>query len=135
MKTSNEIKAFLIEKLEAKDPMALYFEFFDETEEEQPANHIKSVMYKWQCACREVQKERGWNGIDETFPKSIFCWNAYLKSLDHEKPERSQRAIKEMFGWDIKAVAEGKHCNIAQIIIDVLQEHFVNKQKERLGLK
>ena len=133
MKTSNEIKAFLIEKLEAKDPMGLYFEFFEEIEEKQDVNHVKSVMYRWQAACREVQKERGWNGIDETFPKSIFCWNATINAIDSGHAERSYRAIKQAFGWDVKSVAEGKHCNIAQIIIDVLQRHYINKQKERLG--
>lgn len=134
MKTSSEIKAYVIERLEARDPMALYFEFFNETKEDPSVNHIKSVVYKWQCACREIQKERGWNGIDETFPKSIICYNAYLMSLDDEKPEHTQGHIKDVFGWDVKAVADGNHCNIAQIIINVLQENFIKKQKERLGL-
>jgi hypothetical protein len=42
--------------------------------------------------------------------------------------------MKQTFGWDVKAIADGKHCIIAQIIIDALQEAFARKEKERLGL-
>lgn len=135
MKTSNEIKAFVIERLEAKDPMALYFEFFEEIEEKKnDLLHIKAVISRWRCACREVSKEKQWGGISETFPLSIFSWNASLNAINSGQQERNYRALKDALGIDVKAIAEGKHCNIAQIIIDVLQEHFIEKQKERLGL-
>ena len=134
MKTSNEVKAFLIEKLEARDPMALYSEFFDEIEESADVLHVKSVVSRWRCACREVSKEKNWPGIDETFPQSIFCWNATINAIDHKKSDKFYQHVKQAFGWDIKAIADGKHCPIAQIIINALQEAFIKKQKERLGL-
>ena len=133
MKTSNEIKQYIIERLEAKDPMSLYFEFFQQVEECNSVLHVKTVQSRWQCACREVSKEKGWKGIDETFPKSIFCWNATINAIRRGKTDSDYRKLKEAFGWDVKAIAEGKHCTIAQIIIDALQEAFVRKEKERLG--
>lgn len=134
MKTSSEIKAFIIEKLEAIDPMVLYFEFFNQIEEEMNALHIKTVISRWRCACREVSKEKDWAGLDETFPQSIFCWNATLNIIDSGETEKKFRIINDSLGLDVKAIAEGKHCNIAQIIINALQRNFINKQKERLGL-
>ena len=135
MKTSSEIKAFIIERLDARDPMELYFEFFRQIEENSHDKlSIKAVQSRWQCACREVSKELGWKGLDETFPKSIFCYNAYMNALQKGDTDKYVRWIKQELGWDVKTIAEGKHCNIAQIIIDVLQENFINKQMERLGL-
>lgn len=135
MKTSSEIKAFIIERLDAKDPMALYMEMFGQMEEDKNnVQHIKAVMSRWRCACREVQKEMGWNGIDETFPRSIFCYNASLNALDKGKEQQFYRSLKATFGWDVKEVSEGKHCAIADIIIGALQEAFIRKQKQRLGL-
>jgi len=134
MKTSSEIKAFIIEKLEARDPLALYYEFFNQIEEEINILHIKTVVSRWRCACREVSKEKNWAGLDETFPQSIFCWNATINIIDSGEAEKKFRIIKDSLGWDVKAIAEGDHCNIAQIIINALQRHFINKQKERLGL-
>lgn len=135
MTTSSEIKAFVIERLEARDPMALYFEFFRQIEEDKNnLLHIKGVVSRWRCACREASKEKKWGGLSESFPQSIFCWNATINAIDSGHAEKNYRAIKQALGWDVKAVADGKHCNIAQIIIDTLQEHFIRKQKERLGL-
>ena len=91
MKTSNEIKQFIIERLEAKDPMSLYFEFFNQIKEENSVLGVKAIQSRWQCACREVSKEKGWKGIDETFPKSIFCWNAAINAINRggrDEPDR-----------------------------------------------
>lgn len=133
MKTSNEIKQYIIERLEARDPMALYYEFFDQVKAEDSVLGVKAVQSRWQCACREVSKEKGWKGIDETFPKSIFCWNATLNVINRDSQASDYRNLKQAFGWDVRAIAEGRHCNIAQIIINALQEAFIRKEKERLG--
>ena len=135
MKTSNEIKAFIIERLEARDPMELYFEMFRQMEEDKyNLQHLKAVMSRWRCACREASQEKGWGGLDETFPRSIFCWNATLNAIDKQKEKQFYRSLKDAFGWDVEAIAKGEHCPIAQIIIDTMQQYFINKQKERLGL-
>ena len=134
MKTSNEIKQFVIERLEAKDPMSLYFEFFNQIKEENSVLGVKAILSRWQCACREASKEKGWKAIDETFPRSIFCWNAAINAINRGGRESDYRKMKQTFGWDVKAIADGKHCTIAQIIIDALQEAFARKEKERLGL-
>lgn len=135
MKTSSEIKAFVIRTLEAEDPMELYFELFRQIQEDgNNILHIKGVMSRWRCACREASKEKGWKGLDETFPMSIICWNATIGAIDSGHAAKNYREIKEALGWDVKAVAEGRHCYIAQVIISALQENFIQKQKERLGL-
>lgn len=135
MKSSSEIKSFVIENLEEGRPMALYFEFFNQIEED-GGNilHIKNVVSRWRCACREAAKEKNWGGLSETFPLSIYCYNATMNAIESGEDEKCYRVIKQVLGWDVKAIAEGKHCNVAQVIINVLQDHFIKKQKERLGL-
>ena len=61
-------------------------------------------------------------GIDETFPKSIFCWNAWgnIKEAGHTSVHL--RNFQQAFGWDIQKIAEGKHCRLAQIIFDAFEK-------------
>lgn len=122
--TSNEIKTFIIGRIEASDPIELYFELFRQLQED-GGNilHIKSVMSRWRCACREVSKEKSWGVLfDETLPQSLYCWNAYVMAVDNGHIEKTCRIAKQILGWDVKAVAEGKHCDMAQFIINALEE-------------
>lgn len=135
MKTSNEIKSFVIEKLEEDCPMALYSEFLNQIEEKEgDFLHIKAVVSRWRIACGEAAKEKNLSGLSETFPQSLFCWNARIKAMESGEREKNYSAIKQGLGWDVTAVTKGKTCNVAYIIVNELLDNLIKKLNERLEL-
>jgi hypothetical protein len=119
--TSNEIKAYILGKLEERDPADLFFEFFKQIKETENPSAVKAIVSKWHWACAEIKKETNdLYGIDETFPKSIFCWNANRNISRAGHISVHYRNFQQAFGLDIKAIAEGKHCKLAQIIFDAI---------------
>lgn len=115
--TSNEIKDIILGKLKEEEPFDVYLEFFNQIKENNEPKLIKGIISKWMWACSEIKKETNdAYEIDETFPKSIFCWNACYNFEQSERPSFHFRSFKRMFGWDAKKVAEGKHCKIAELL-------------------
>ena len=121
MKTSTEIKEFIIERLEDKNITEIYFEVFYEISSDKTLKGIKALNYKWMAACNEVRKELNRQDIDETLFRSIICYNAMCKFSNKPIAERKKymREWKRLTGWDVEAIANGKHCSLAQEIIDV----------------
>lgn len=122
LETSGEIKSFIIARLQKGDPETLWQEFFDEVKKEYSVLHVKTVYSRWLCACREIGKEHPELGVDITLPKSLICCNAARNAMKTADPSLALMAMKATFGWDVNAVAYGKHCkalgtqvNIAQV--------------------
>lgn len=129
MKTSNEIKEFIIKCIRGKNIFALYFEIFDELEETSNAREMKAVNYRWASACDEIRKESGSNAIDNTFCRSIICYNTVLNFRHMNADSRIKRIWKEATGWDAEAITNGKHCELAQMIIDALESKETTNNK------
>jgi hypothetical protein len=122
MKTSNEIKNFIVGCICSRKIFDLYFEIFEELKGTTCIRELKAVNYRWAAACNEVHKEFDYDMIDETFCRSLICYNTVLNFRDKNVKESTKRLWKAETGWDAEAIANGKHCKLAQIIIDALEK-------------
>lgn len=123
--TSNEIFVLITEALHEHKPIILFDEFFNQVKDTNNPNEVKALISKWHWACGEANKQLGEQyGIDETFPKSIFCWNTWenIKKAGHIS--KHIRNFQNVLGWDIQKIAEGKHCPLAQIIFNAFERSF-----------
>lgn len=129
MKTSNEIKEFIVKSLSERNIIGLWSEIFDEIKETNNVTELKGINYRWAAACGELRKEKGWDFIDDTFCRSLICYNTTLNYKSRHVDERTRRIWKQSTGWDAEAIANGKHCELAKIIIEAFEKHVVNKEK------
>lgn len=121
--TSNEIFVFIAKALREHDPIKIFDEFFNQVKGTNNASEVKALVSKWHWACGEAKKQLGGQyGIDETFPKSIFCWNAWGNIKKAVYTSVHLRNFQQALGWDIQKIAEGKHCRLAQIIFDAFEK-------------
>lgn len=129
MKTSSEIKDFIIKCILEKNAFALYFEIFDELEETKNAREMKAINYRWAAACEEIRKEYNTTLVDDTFCRSIICYNTVLNFRHMNADSRIKRIWKQETGWDAEAITNGKHCKLAKMIIDGLESKETTNNK------
>lgn len=117
MKTSNEIKEFIKQSFENKKYVDLYFEIFEELKDVHETKDMKALNYRWMAACKELN----YKGLDETFFRSIVCYNTVCNFQDQNTPRHIKALWKRETGWDAENITNGKHCKLAQAIIDALK--------------
>ena len=130
MKTSSEIKDFIVGCIGSRKILDLYFEIFEELKGTTCTRDLKAVNYRWAAACNEVRKELDYDMIDETFCRSLICYNTVLNFREQNIKESTKRLWKAETGWDAEAITNGKHCKLAQIIIDALEIHRKRQEGE-----
>ncbi len=124
MRTSKEIKDFIIKSAAKEDYTGLFSGVFDDLKGLTTCKDIKAVYYRWASACDEISRECGSDVIDSTFCRSIICCN-FMSNLKERclTPKQEQKykdALKRDFGWNIDEVMNGKHCAMAQLFINTL---------------
>ena len=123
MKTSDEIKEYIKQRLKEEDYFSIYFELFDELKDVNGAQEMKAINYRWMAACSELHKKEGYTMIDETFARSLICYNTMSNFKKKNMSQSTLRRLKLMTGWNIDTIANGKHCELAQIIINTIESY------------
>lgn len=132
MKTSNEIKEFIKACINGPNAIELFYEIFNELSETNSQQEMKALNYRWMAACNDVRKENGYVFIDETFFRSIVCYNATLNFKSKNIPENTKQLWKNETGWDAEAITNGIHCKLAKLIIETLEDWRINHATKKL---